>query len=404
MTSLALRRAVHRSPATSASGLLERLFTLWFQRLVYTQIWEDPRVDRAALALTPGSRVVAIGSAGCNSLAYLADDPASIDVVDLNAAHLALTRLKLAAVRNLPDHTTAVRFLAAADDPGNPDLYRRRIAPHLDQTTRTFWEHRRPIGGARIELFARGLHRRGASGRFIEILHRLCRYQGYRPERILDAVDLDQQRRIFEEEMAPVFDTALARLICRLPVSFFSLGIPPAQYAALVRESDASIVEVWRSRIERLATAFPIADNPFAWIAFGGRYDLDAMQAVPEFLEPDRYESIRSRTARVTTHAGSLTAFLAAQPAAAFDRYVLLDAQDWMTPDQLQQLWRQIWRTARAGTRVIFRTAAAASPLEGTLPAALTKPWRYDAEASRRLHAADRSAIYGGFHLYHWAA
>ena len=403
MTSLALKRAVHRSPIASASGLLERLFTLWFARLIYTQIWEDPRVDREALALTPQSRVVTIASAGCNALAYLADDPASIDVVDLNPAHLALTQLKLAATRHLPDHTALVRFLGAADQAENETLYRIHVAPHLDAATRTFWETRRLLAGPRISLFARGLHRHGATGRFIGTLHWLCRRLGVQPEAILGAATLEEQRRIFASDMAPIFETALARFLCRLPVAFYSLGIPPAQYDALVRESEGSIVDVWRSRLERLATGFPISDNPFAWIAFGRRYDHENLRAMPEFLEADRYETIKERTARVHTHLGSMTAFLAAAAPASFDRFVLLDAQDWMTPEQLQVLWRQLWRTARPGARVIFRTAASPSPLESALPPDLLKPWRYDAEASRRLHVRDRSAIYGGFHLYHWA-
>ena len=403
MTSIALKRAVHRSPIASATGLLERLFTLWFARLVYTQIWEDPRVDREALALTPESRVVAIASAGCNALAYLVDDPASIDVVDLNPAHLALTRLKLAATRHLPDHDALVRFLGAADQPGNEPLYRTHVAPHLDAATRSFWETRRLLAGPRISLFARGLHRHGATNRFIGILHWLCHRLGVRPETILEAATIEDQRRVFAKEMAPIFETALARMLCRLPVAFYSLGIPPAQYDALLRESDGSIVDVWRSRLERLATGFPISDNPFAWTAFGRGYDHANLRAMPEFLEPARYETIRARTSRIHTHLGSMTAFLAAAPAASFDRFVLLDAQDWMTPDQLQLLWRQLWRTARQGTRVIFRTAAAPSPLESALPPDLRKPWRYDVETSRRLHAQDRSAIYGGFHLYHWA-
>ena len=124
---------------------------------------------------------------------------------------------------------------------------------------------------------------------------------------------------------------------------------------------------------------------------------------MPEFLEADRYEAIKARTSRVQTHLGSMTAFLTTAPSASFDRFVLLDAQDWMTPDQLEILWRQLWRTARPGARVIFRTAATPSPLESILPPDLRKPWRYDAETSRRLHQRDRSAIYGGFHLYHWA-
>lgn len=403
MTSLALKRAVHRSPFASASGLLERLFTLWFARLVYTQIWEDPRVDREALALTPESRVVAIASAGCNALAYLADDPASIDVVDLNPAHLALTRLKIAAMHHLPDHESAVRFLGAADEIENETLYFRHLSPQLDEATRSFWQGRRLLAGPRISLFARGLHRHGATGRFIGVLHWLCHRLGFRPEAILEAATIEEQRLVFAREMAPVFETKLARLICRLPVAFYSLGIPPAQYEALAREADGSIATVWRSRLERLATGFPIGDNPFAQVAFGRGYDVPRMRSLPEFLEPARYEKIKLRTSRVQAHAGSMTAFLAKAPAATYDRYVLLDAQDWMTPDQLRDLWRQIWRTARPGARVIFRTAAAASPIEAMLPAELRKSWRYDAEASCRLHDADRSAIYGGFHLYHWA-
>lgn len=406
-TSLALRRAVHRNRLASSSGLLERLFTLWFARLVYTQIWEDPRVDREALALTPDCRVAAIASAGCNGLAYLADNPAAIDLVDLNPAHLALTRLKVAATRHLPDHAALLRFLGAADQPGNVDLYARWIAPHLDPETRAFWESRRLLAAPRLSLFARGLHRHGATNRFIGWLHWFCRLHGVQPDAILDAATLDEQRRIYEEQFRPLFDSRLARLVCRLPAAFYSLGIPPAQFDRLVADaaltgSGDPFVEVWRSRLARLATGFPVADNPFAWIAFGRRYDLEGMAAVPDFLDPSAYAAIKARTPRIATHAGSLTRFLAQAPVNSLDRFVLLDAQDWMTPVQLADLWRQIWRTARPDARVIFRTAASASPVEG-LPEELRRPWRYDAETSRRLHAADRSAIYGGFHLYRFA-
>ena len=44
-----LKQAVHRHRLFSRSGALERLFTLWFRGLVYTQIWEAPRVDAEAL-------------------------------------------------------------------------------------------------------------------------------------------------------------------------------------------------------------------------------------------------------------------------------------------------------------------------------------------------------------------
>ena len=84
--------------------MLERVFTLAFRGLVYPQIWEDPEVDLRALALTPSSRLITITSGGCNVLSYLTAAPGEIVAVDLNRAHVALTRLKLAAARHLPDY------------------------------------------------------------------------------------------------------------------------------------------------------------------------------------------------------------------------------------------------------------------------------------------------------------
>lgn len=47
-TARRLGRAVHRSAASTRSGMLERAFTFAFRGLVYPQIWEDPVVDMKA--------------------------------------------------------------------------------------------------------------------------------------------------------------------------------------------------------------------------------------------------------------------------------------------------------------------------------------------------------------------
>ena len=96
-----LGRAVHRHSLMSWNGLLERGFTLAFRDLVYPMIWEDPRVDIAALDIRPSTRMITIASGGCNVLDYLAEGPSEIVAVDLNRAHIALNRLKLVALRQL---------------------------------------------------------------------------------------------------------------------------------------------------------------------------------------------------------------------------------------------------------------------------------------------------------------
>ena len=59
-----------------------------------------------------------------------------------------------------------------------------------------------------------------------------------------------------------------------------------------------------------------------------------------------------------------------------------------------------ITRTAAPGARVIFRTAADERLLPGRVDPATLERWTYLAERSRELHARDRSAIYGAFHIY----
>ena len=105
-----LKKAVHHHRLASKRGLLERMFTLWFRGFVYNQIWEDPRVDAEALHIGPESSLLTISSGGCNVLNYLVHKPKKIVAVDLNANQMCLTRLKLAAVKHLPDYETFYNF------------------------------------------------------------------------------------------------------------------------------------------------------------------------------------------------------------------------------------------------------------------------------------------------------
>ena len=399
-TSLGLTSAVHRSRALSRAGLSERLFTLAFSGLVYPQIWEDPVVDMAALALKPDDHVVAIASGSCNVLSYLTADPARISAVDLNGAHIALGRLKLAALRHLPDHEAFFRFFGRADTQANLAAYDAGIAPHLDPVSRAYWEGRRLDGRRRIAAFAQNVYRFGLLGRFIGAGHRLAKVYGCDLAAVLRARSLAEQRALFDAHVAPLFDKRFVRWLIRRPASLYGLGIPPAQYLALAKDHPGGMVDVLRHRLERLACGFPIQDNYFAWQAFGRGYAPGPQASLPPYLQPAHFPDLRERAGRVSYRQQAMTAFLAASPEASADAYVLLDAQDWMSDADLTALWTQITRTARPGARVIFRTAADERCLPGRVPESILGAWDYAEAESRRLAAQDRSSIYGGFHLY----
>jgi S-adenosylmethionine-diacylglycerol 3-amino-3-carboxypropyl transferase len=162
-----LHSAVHRRSAATREGVLERIFTSVFSGLVYPQIWEDPELDLRALQLEPGAKIVAIASGGCNILSYLVADPAEIVAVDLNQAHVALTKLKLAGARFLPSHGAFFRLFGEARDPANTATYERYLRGRLDGQARSYWEGRDYRGRKRITLFERDIYAHGLLGYFI---------------------------------------------------------------------------------------------------------------------------------------------------------------------------------------------------------------------------------------------
>jgi S-adenosylmethionine-diacylglycerol 3-amino-3-carboxypropyl transferase len=290
------------------------------------------------------------------------------------------------------------RFFAHACDPANVAAFDAFIAPELDPVTRAYWTGRDMRGRRRIERFARGFYRSGLLGRFIAAGHMLARVYGKNPARILSARTLEDQRRIYEEDLAPLFDRPSLRRLLDQRSSLFGLGIPPAQYDALA--GGRPMHEVIEERLRRLATGFLLSENYFAWQAFARGYDVAGKGALPPYLQEANFEAVRANAERISVVHAPMTEHLRAQPRSSLDRYVMLDAQDWMGDADLTQLWTEITRTARPGARVIFRTAGVETILPGRVPSAILDQWHYEESRSRDWTLRDRSAIYGGFHLY----
>ena len=164
---------------------------------------------------------------------------------------------------------------------------------------------------------------------------------------------------------------------------------------------DGDMARVLSMRLEKLACHFPLKDNYFAWQAFARRYPQPGEAPCP----PISKRRTSRRSATMPGACTSITQYRRAcwrtKPAGSVDRFVLLDAQDWMSDRQLNELWTEITRTAAPGARVIFRTAAEPTLLPGRLLDDAARPLGLRAKPSRiDFTRRDRSAIYGGFHLY----
>lgn len=218
--------------------------------------------------------------------------------------------------------------------------------------------------------------------------------------RILDAQTPEEQEKFFDEIVDPWFNNWVIRNGGKLPLALYSLGIPPQQFKAMEDEEGMGIIENLRTRVRRLVCDFPVSENYFCWQAFSRSYDSESRQAIPEYLKEENWQTLRDNLDRVHPHVTTTVDFMRTQPEGSLDRFVFLDSQDWMNAAQITEQWSEVARVGRPGSRVIFRTAAAPSPIEEALPAELMRRFTYEKDLSADLFRRDRSAIYGGFHLY----
>jgi S-adenosylmethionine-diacylglycerol 3-amino-3-carboxypropyl transferase len=376
----------------------DRILAFWFRRLVYTQIWEDPEADLAALQLPLGSTIVTISSGGCNALSYLTAKPAQVYAVDLDETHLSLLKLKLAGIRAFADYSEFWQFFGEGASRSNADLYRDRLWPLLDRQARAYWDKRNIFGRPRHAYFTDGFYRHGMLGRLIGLAHLVAKFARIDLAALLTG-KVDAPERIEAvERLRSLFRSRLVCLLTRTPALLFGLGIPPQQRALLGRE--APLNEVLLERLLRLINGHPNDSNYFAWQALHRSYPGPGDRCLPPYLQRRQFARMRNDAGLIIPVHARLPKFLEGLPAREVDAVVLLDSQDWMAPEEIRHLWGAIDRAGRDQVRVIFRTAGAESPLEGRALAALREIWQRDEERSAIGFELDRSGIYGGFHCY----
>jgi S-adenosylmethionine-diacylglycerol 3-amino-3-carboxypropyl transferase len=390
--------AVRNSRGEGEATIWDRLFAFWFRRLVYTQIWEDPVADLAALQLPLGSTIVTISSGGCNALSYLTAQPAQVYAVDLNEAHLSLLKLKLAGIRVFSKYSDFWQFFGDAASPANFELYRERLRPVLDADARAYWDKRNVMGRPRHAYFTNGFYRHGMLGRFIGLAHLLAKFARIDLAALLNGKPDSRERIAALDRLDRLFHSPLAKLITGTPALLFSLGIPPQQRVLL--GGGAPLNEVLHERLLRLINGHPNETNYFAWQALHRSYAGPGDRCLPPYLQRSQFERMQNGAGLIIPVHANLRLFLESLPAREVDAVVLLDSQDWMAPDEIRALWNAIDRTGSDNVRVIFRTAGVESPLESPELASLRQSWCRDEKRSAIGFAQDRSGIYGGFHCY----
>lgn len=330
----------------------ERLFGLVHGRnLVYNTCWEDPRLDRIALAIRPHDRILVITSAGCNALDYAPATPAHVYAVDMNPRQNALLELKIAGIRQL-DFEDFFALFGRGFLPDARQVYRQKLRAEMSAGARRYWDRW-------IEFFdhpRRSFYFRGSSGTFARLIKfYVDRVARVRPavNALLDARDVEEQRWIYEHQLRDRVWNRLLRFAMKRDMALSLIGVPRAQRTQLEEQYAGGITQFILDCLDAVFGRLPLADNYFWRVYITGAY---TRECCPEYLKPDNFQRLKAGLVdRISLHTDSVQGFLQANDV-AISRFVLLDHMDWLAGrlfPLLEAEWQAILDSATGDARVL---------------------------------------------------
>jgi S-adenosylmethionine-diacylglycerol 3-amino-3-carboxypropyl transferase len=389
----------------------ERISRSWFKlvhgrNIVYNQCWEDPRLDRVALQLTPQDRVVVITSAGCNALDYALAGAGHVHAVDMNPRQNALLELKLAAAREL-NHDEFFQMFGRGKVPHWKTFYPQRLRSHLPPEVRAFWDLKGDMfsGVGRRKSF----YFRGTSGTFAWMVNvyvdKIAKLRDS-VNALLAADSVEQQRDIFQQyKLSDRLWRPMIKWAMRRDVTLSLLGVPRSQRRHIDDSYPGGILQFVIDRVEAVFTKLPLKENYFWRVYLTGEYTPDCC---PEYLKAENFPTLKATISdRVTTHTNSILGFLQQHPG-EITRFVLLDHMDWLTREPSKKTLTAEWQTivdkAAPNARILWRSADLngefVNPLQININGQ-TKPLgdllSYNRDLAAELHPQDRVHTYGSF-------
>lgn len=379
------------------------------RNLVYNTCWEDPRLDRLALELTPQDRVLVITSAGCNALDYALQEPAQIHAVDMNPSQNALLELKLAGIRSL-QYDDFFQMFGRGRIANVNALYGDKLRTHLSPNSQTYWDQH--IGFFSGEK-RRSFYFRGSSGWFAWMINayidRVVRVRDG-VDAILNADSISEQYAIYEARLRPIFWTKFLRWMIGRDTTLSLVGVPRPQREQVERFYSGGIAKFVEDSIETVFSRLSLRDNYFWRVYLTGEYSPDCC---PEYLREENFVRLQNGLVdRISTHTASVTQFLNEQKQ-PISRFVLLDHMDWLSTSSqnlLAEEWQAVVDHAAADARIIWRSGGLQTDFVDRVrvrrngqECEVSELLHYQRGLAERLHAYDRVHTYGSFHIAHMA-
>ncbi|WP_347261290.1 BtaA family protein [Rudaea sp.] len=370
------------------------------RNLVYNTCWEDPAIDRKALALGPDDTMLVISSAGCNVLDYALLAPKRIHAVDANPRQIALLEIKIAAIRALA-YDDYFAIFGEGHHPDFRNLYQQKLRAQLSPFAQAWWDkHWDWFAGKHGSFYFHGLS--GIVARGVRAYFKLRPGLAAAINALLDAKSLAEQQKIYDERVSPLLWNRTVNWIISRQFVMSLLGVPYPQRKLVEAQHENGVRGFIREAVEYVFRQLPLADNYFYRVYLTGRYRRDCC---PEYLKQAGFDALKAGLVdRIELHTTTVTELLS-RNTAPISRFVLLDHMDWMSsyyPDALVEEWNAILNRATPGARILLRSAQSKPAYLETIRVGpgqnrLREILHFADDLADALQSGDRVHTYAGF-------
>lgn len=358
--------------------------------VVYSNVWEDPELNRLSLKVNPGENVISITSGGCNSLCLLLEDPGKLISIDLNPAQLAMLEYKKAAIRELSYddfiESIGVPFYNKPFPDGSKRLaLYEKIKKYMPQYAIDFWEDNK-------NHISDGIMMCGKVEKFFKFYRKIL-FWLYGADKLLElftAENLKEQRDRYRNFRKSKWNALHKILVNRRVLSMVKGAHSFAQV-----EFDDFAANLNRKRNLGMMRFFN-QDNFFmCLILLGGHMHEEAMSP---YLLRKNYPKLQQNIDKLEVFKGTIGDVLKKDGPKNYDKFNLSNIFEWMDDELFNSIIDEVIEMARPGSRMAWRYTLASPRNLNSKNSALLQ---YEPELSDKLFKQDKAFIYESFHVYH---
>jgi len=345
----------------------------------YSQCWEDVDILLESLEINNADTVLSVTSGGCNTFAIMAQNPAKVFTIDSNNTQTYLFELKQAAIQQLPQKEV-LEFLGYTRSSRRVEFF-NTIENTLSLKAKNYWTQNISLvkqGVIHIGKFEKYL--RVFRTRILPLIHSKTTIQN-----LFRVHNKNQQVQYFNTS----WNTWRWRFVFRI---FFSARI----MKALGRHKEMFAfnphykpAELYLERTKNALLQGPIQHNFYLEYILLGEH-----KTIPYFLTNDACKKI-SDFKNVEVSSQNIFEFLQQAPDNSISKFNVSDVFEPLSKELTQELFREIYRVAKNGARILFWNNLVSRKPEGEL----TDKFVLDAKKHTEVKNKNKVFFYDSFYI-----